>query len=671
MSGPEFFKVRQAQGFRGEIRVPGDKSITHRAIIMAALAAGKSEIRGFLKGEDCKRTLATFQAMGIEAKGWEGEVLTIHGKGLAGLKEPADVLDAGNSGTTLRLLSGVLAAQPFFSVITGDDSLRRRPMKRVVEPLRSMGARIEGRGEGNYAPLAIQGGKLQGIYYQSPVASAQIKSCLLLAGLWAQGETAVNEPSLSRDHTERIFSYFNIPYERKDLAVHLRACEGFSPRPIRVPGDISSAAFFLVGALLLPDSRLLLRDVGINPTRTGILDALREMGARITVKRERLFGEEPAADLLVESSQLRGIKIGGSLIPRMIDEIPIFALAAAQAFGKTEISDAKELRVKESDRLAAIAAELVKLGVKIEEKEDGLVIHGGGALKGAKADSWGDHRLAMMLTMAGFLAKGETKIQNVTCIDTSFPQFPLLCKRLAQASFESGQDKTKSISKKKPVKNKLIIAIDGPVGSGKSTIAKLLAQELKYTYIDSGAMYRALGLKATEKEISWDEGEKLARLARRIKIEFKNKNGRQEIWMDGKNVTAKIRTPLIGQAASAVSVHKGVRERMVALQQAMGKAGGVVMDGRDIGTVVFPRAEAKFYLDASLAERARRRLLDFKAQGLKISRSQMEKEIRERDRRDTNRKHSPLKKATDAVYIDTSKKSISQVLKKIKAALPL
>lgn len=665
------FRVKKTKGLRGEIRVPGDKSITHRAIILAALASGTSEIKGFLKGEDCQRTLSAFQAMGIEARGWDSGVLKIQGKGLQGLEEPIDVIDAGNSGTSLRLLAGILAAQPFFSVITGDPSLRQRPMKRVVEPLRAMGAQFWGRKGGDYVPLAIQGGKLRGIFYQSPVASAQIKSCLLLAGLWAQGETAVAEPSLSRDHTERIFSYFGIAYERKGLEVRVKPCEGFCSKKIQVPGDISSAAFFIVGALLTPDSSLLIRDVGINPTRTGLIDVLQEMGGRITIKRKRFFGEEPVADLLVESSRLQGIKIGGELIPRMLDEIPIFALAAALATGKTEISDAQELRVKESDRLAALATELSKLGVKIEEKEDGLIIHGTKTLKGHKVDSWGDHRLAMMLTVAGFLAQGETQINDVNCINTSFPQFHIICKELASGCFRENFNRFEDRHKKKAIFKKLVIAIDGPVGSGKSTVAKLLAKQLKYTYIDSGAMYRALGLKAVEKGVPWDDEKKLTLGAKKIKIEFKDKNGKQEIWLDGKNVTAAIRTPLIGQAASAVSVHKGVRKRMVAMQQAMGKRGGVVMDGRDIGTVVFPHADAKFYLDASPKKRAQRRYLDFKAQKIKISMSQLEKEIKERDQRDMNREYSPLHQAQDAVYIDTTKLTINEVLEKIKAALPL
>lgn len=416
-------QVTPAGPLKGELTLPGDKSITHRALILGSLADGISEIAGVLRSQDCLSTAKAFGAMGVVVEENGDNRLRIQGCGPPGLKEPEQVLDVGNSGTTMRLLAGVLAGQPFFSVLTGDRYLRQRPMARVVAPLRSMGAAILGRDGGNLPPLAIKGTRLRGIDYTSPIASAQVKSAILLAGLFAEGETAMTEPSLSRDHTERIFQEVGLPMRRDGLRVSVHGVERIPAFALSIPGDFSGAAFFLVAALVIPGSELMIRGVGINPTRTGLLDALGAMGAAIQVNRPRVVSGEPVADLLVRSQQLHGTEISGSLIPRMIDEIPAFAVAAAVASGESVIRDAAELRVKEVDRLAAMAKELRRFGAELEERPDGLLLRGNAVLSGCNCDSWGDHRMAMALTVAGLAARGSTRISDAACVSSSFPDF--------------------------------------------------------------------------------------------------------------------------------------------------------------------------------------------------------------------------------------------------------
>jgi len=421
--------ITPAGPLRGTITVPGDKSITHRAIILSALAEGDSTIAAYCRGEDCLNTMRAFRAMGIQID--EGpDTLRVRGKGLWGLTEPAVPLDCGNSGTGIRLLAGLLAGQDFFAVLTGDDSVRRRPMGRIVKPLREMGATIAGRKGGELAPLAVIGSRLHGITYQSPVASAQIKSALLLAGLYADGVTCIGEPRRSRDHTERLFRYFGIPLQEDGSSVSIqgRPPVGWPGKPVVVPGDLSAAAFFLVGASLVPGSDVTITGVGINPTRTGILDLLVEMGADLQILNRREEAGEPVADLRVRAAALRGMRIDPEQVPRTIDEFPILCVAAALAEGTTTITGAGELRVKESDRIAAMATELQKMGAAITETADGLIIQGlGGAkarrLRGTMCTSYGDHRVAMALAIAGLLAEGNTHILDVACIETSFPGF--------------------------------------------------------------------------------------------------------------------------------------------------------------------------------------------------------------------------------------------------------
>jgi 3-phosphoshikimate 1-carboxyvinyltransferase len=418
--------INPAASVKGEITVPGDKSISHRSIMLGAIANGTTSVRGFLRGGDNMATMGAFRSMGVRIDD-DGETVIIHGRGLHGLSEPGDVIDCGNSGTTIRLITGLLAGQSFFSVVTGDQYLRKRPMKRVVEPLTRMGARILGRNQGSLAPLAISGGALNAIGYESPVSSAQIKSAIMLAGLYADGETSVREPSLSRDHSERMFRLFGATLETFDSGVTVRGGVELQGQDISVPGDISSATFFMVAALITPGSELLIRNVGVNPTRTGAVDILRAMGGDIQLLDQRLVSGEPVADILVRSSRLTGCAISGSVVPRAIDEFPAICVAAACAEGVTTVRDARELRVKETDRISAMAVNLRKLGVAVEECDDGMTVTGVERLSGGSVESFGDHRIAMSLSVAALVSTDGITITDTGCVATSFPTFfPLL-----------------------------------------------------------------------------------------------------------------------------------------------------------------------------------------------------------------------------------------------------
>lgn len=419
--------VRPARRLIGTLQVPGDKSVSHRAALIGALASGPTEVSGFLEAEDCLNTLRAIEALGVEVTRKGPGEYRIQGVGSRMLQEPDHILECGNSGTLARLLLGVLAGQPFWSILTGDDSLRRRPMERVALPLRQMGAVVVGRQDGARLPLAIRGCRpLRGGDYRLPVASAQVKSALLLAGLHADGQVTVEEPQASRDHTERMLSRFGARVDRDGSRVTISPGAELKGQPVQVPGDFSSAAFFLPLGCLLPDSDLTIRGVGINPTRTGFLDVLQEMGADVRVTGKADEGE-PTATLRASTSRLTGVQVGGALIPRLIDELPTLAVAAAMAQGVTEVRDARELRVKESDRIFTLAAELATLGVRIEERADGFVIRGGSSLTGARVRSHGDHRVAMALIVAGLLATGQTVVEDTACIATSFPEFiPIL-----------------------------------------------------------------------------------------------------------------------------------------------------------------------------------------------------------------------------------------------------
>jgi 3-phosphoshikimate 1-carboxyvinyltransferase len=405
----------------GTCRVPGDKSISHRAVMLAGISRGITRIKGFLNGEDCLSTLRCFQQMGVKVE-TDPEIMRITGSGLYGLKEPEDVMDAGNSGTTMRLMAGILSGQPFMSVVTGDRSLKNRPMDRIAVPLRQMGARIDGREDGRKAPLVIRGSSLKAIHYEMPVASAQVKSAVLLAGLYAEGNTSVTEIRPSRDHTERMLEAFGVNVATDGLRRTVHPSE-LTGGDVEVPGDISSAAFLLVAAACLPGSEITLKSVGLNPTRAGIITVLRQMGADIATVNERHTGGEPLGDIIIRGGTLKGIEIGEEMIPSLIDEIPVIAVAAACAKGTTRITGARELRVKETDRISAMARELSNVGVQVETLEDGMVIRGPQIIEGGQVNSHGDHRIAMAMAVAGLLAKSPVHIHNPECIAVSFPGF--------------------------------------------------------------------------------------------------------------------------------------------------------------------------------------------------------------------------------------------------------
>lgn len=415
-------------GLKGKISVPGDKSISHRCVMFGSVAKGTTEVHHFLKGADCLATIRCMRTLGIDIEE-KGSSVIIHGKGLHGLSAPSGILDAGNSGTTTRLLSGILAGQTFDSKISGDESLNSRPMKRIITPLTQMGAHISSILRNGCAPLYITPGELHGIHYNSPVASAQVKSCILLAGLYAEGETSVTEPSLSRNHTELMLKEFgadirsSYSLDSTEATASIRPCEELYGQKITVPGDISSAAYFIAAGLIVPDSEILIEGVGINPTRAGILKVCEDMGGDITLLNERIEGGEKIADILVRTSRLHGTEISGDIIPTLIDEIPVIAVMAATAEGTTVIKDAAELKVKETDRIETVTDNLKAMGCDVTPTDDGMIIRGGRPLKGASIHTLLDHRIAMAFSIAALTAEGNTKILDSRCIDVSYPDF--------------------------------------------------------------------------------------------------------------------------------------------------------------------------------------------------------------------------------------------------------
>ena len=406
-------RLSRVHGLSGEVTVPGDKSISHRSIMLGSIAKGNTEVEGFLQGADCLSSIACFRKMGVEIEN-NGDKVLVHGRGLRGLKAPDSMLDVGNSGTTTRLMSGILAAQPFVSTVNGDASIQKRPMKRIITPLSRMGADIRSLRGNDCTPLEIHGTNLRGIHYDSPVASAQVKSAILLAGLYADGETSVTEPEVSRNHTELMFEEFGVDIRTEGKTVYVKPAEELYAKKIVVPGDISSATYFLVAAAITPNSCVTVKNVGINPTRDGILRVLSNMGADVTVEK---------TDVTVRTSDLKGCVVGGEVIPTLIDEIPAIAILACFAKGETVIKDAAELKVKESNRIDVMVENLKKMGADIEATEDGMIIRGGRTLHGAVIDSHLDHRIAMSFAVAAMNADGETEITGADCVDISYPGF--------------------------------------------------------------------------------------------------------------------------------------------------------------------------------------------------------------------------------------------------------
>lgn len=424
-------QIRPIQSLTGTFSIPSDKSISHRSVMFGSLAKGTTHISNFLMGDDCLSTISCFRKLGIDIE-INNDTVTVHGKGLHGLSAPAEVLDCGNSGTTVRLISGILSGQDFETTLTGDNSIQKRPMNRVMKPLSEMGSQFKAKDD-NFCPITIYPHQLKGVTYKSPVASAQVKSAVLLAGLYADSPTTVIEPAISRDHTERMLTAFGASITRDGTAVTIEPCKELYATDITVPGDISSAAFFMAAGLITPGSDLIIQNVGINPTRRGILDVFLDMGGDITLLNEKEVGGEPVCDLHVRYSKLHGTTVEGAIIPTLIDEIPAIAVAALFAEGTTIIRDAAELRVKESDRIETLCTELTKMGAHITPQPDGMIIEGGNALLGATLESYHDHRIAMALTIAACNANSPSNLLNPDCVSISFPNFYELLETHSQA----------------------------------------------------------------------------------------------------------------------------------------------------------------------------------------------------------------------------------------------
>ena len=422
--------LEKVNKLKGNIFVPGDKSISHRSLILGSISQGETRVYNLLNSLDCLRTLECMQALGVKIELDENNSVNIKGKGLYGLQEAKGILDVGNSGTTIRLLTGLLSGQNFYSVLNGDNSIRKRPMKRVVQPLRLMGADIWGREDGHFAPLSIKGSKLNPFQYTLPVASAQVKSALLLAGLYATGETVIREPLSTRDHTERMLEIMRADIKISPPEIKIKGGKELKSTEIFIPGDISSAAYFIAAASILRDSQIIIKQVGVNPTRTGVIEILKKMGTKIDILNYQIKSNEPQADLMIEYSKLKGVEIKKENVPFLIDELPLIAVVATQAQGKTVVSGARELRVKETDRIKAIVSELKKMGADIEERKDGFTVNGPTRLQGAVCESYNDHRIAMSLAVAALLAEGKTVIKTSECIDISFPGFEKTLQKL-------------------------------------------------------------------------------------------------------------------------------------------------------------------------------------------------------------------------------------------------
>jgi len=642
------------RGLKGDVAVPGDKSISHRALMLSSQALGVTHIHGLLEGEDVLNSARALQALGVEIKQIGKRHWEVRGVGIGGLSESDQLLDLGNSGTSARLLMGLVTPYPFTTFFTGDHSLRSRPMARVMEPLAQMGAQFAAR-RGNKLPLALIGTPHPlPITYRLPVASAQVKSAILLAGLNTPGRTSVIEPQRTRDHTENMLNYlgYRVQSELQQdgaWAVSLQGQQSSAPaeREINVPGDPSSAAFLIVAALLCPNSSLYIRHVCVNPLRTGLFTSLQEMGANIEWRNEREVAGERVADIVVVSSHLRGITVPADRAPSMIDEYPILAVAAACAEGETIMHGLGELRVKESDRLAAIVESLTACGVHAKAEGDSLRVRGcAGAPKGgATIATHYDHRIAMAFLVLGMVSQQPVTVDDASAIQTSFPEFSGLFNQLgAQIVSPSPVPLTGGHVP-------LVIAIDGPAASGKGTLARRLAEHFRLDYLDTGSLYRAVGMK--------------------IVYAGKDPHDRAAALQAAKTIDAddlanpRLRQERIGQAASIVSAFPEVRSALLDFQRHFARSGqGAVLDGRDIGTVVCPEADFKFFVTATLYARAKRRHKELQGQGIEVIFESVLNDLRERDERDEKRAIAPLKPSQDAYVIDSSALDASQVFEK-------
>lgn len=644
-------------GLKGEIRVPGDKSISHRSLMLSSQVLGTSHIKGLLEGSDVIATYRALEACGVSIQKIKPGEWQVNGVGIGGLAEPNNVLDMGNAGTGARLMMGLLAPYPFTSVFTGDASLRSRPMKRVIDPLSEMGARFTGRSE-NRLPLAMLGAsRAMPTTYRLPMASAQVKSAILLAGLNTPGITTVIEPEKTRDHTERMLNYLGIKVETVDkedgryISLMGQQEAPRANREIKVPSDPSSAAFPMVAALITKDSDILLKDVCINPLRTGIIQTLQEMGGNIDMMNQRELCGEPVADIRVRSTLLKGTTVPAERAPSMIDEYPVLAMAAAMATGDTIMHGLKELRVKESDRLNSIIEGLASCGVNTTLEGDTLTVHGtSGKVKGGGTiTTHFDHRIAMCYLVLGMATAEPVTVDDTSAVDTSFPGFAKLMNSAGAAIEASGRRADKTIiaglGQRAP---RRVIAIDGPAASGKGTLARRIADHYGYAYLDTGSLYRAVGLRLVYSDLDPNDKASAVSAARRIN--------------DHDLANPRLRQERVGQAASVVSAIPEVRAILLDFQQQFAdRPEGAVLDGRDIGTVVCPNADVKIFMTASMEARAKRRHRELQGEGIEVVYESVLKELKERDERDSKRNAAPLKPAADAVQIDTTDISADEV----------
>ena len=681
------------------VRVPGDKSISHRALLLAALAEGESRLEGVLPGADCQSTAEALRALGVEIPELpvDGAPFRIRGVGISGLRAPEGPLDCGNSGTTARLLLGVLAGAGVPATLTGDASLLRRPMRRVTAPLDTMGARFREEGLQDRLPIRVLGeGEFRGGRWLLPVASAQVKSALLLAGLLSGRPMAVEEPGRSRDHTERMLRAMGVPVQSRWVGL----AEGAEPgqggeergtasleagphtlRPLEfsVPGDPSSAAFLVaLAALGGAGPGLRIEGVGLNPTRIGFLHVFRRMGVDVEVLPDA-EAEEPVGTLVVRPSKLVGTDVGGPEIPSLIDELPLVAAMAARARGVTRIRDAAELRVKESDRIAAMAANLRALGVTVREYPDGMDVEGTDAPLQGSVATWHDHRIAMAFGILGALPGCWVEVETPEMVDVSFPGFWELLARVSASPAPRPPASPAPRPPASPAPRPPVVTLDGPAGSGKSTTARAVAERLGFLHLESGALYRAVTLALLEgagsgkgrPEAAWDDVT-VAELEA-FDISLERDGGGFRVRVGRQYPEARLRTPEVTERVSRVAKIPAVREWLLAAQRRTGLEGGVVADGRDMGTVVFPEAEVKVFLVADLEERARRRLAE--TLGDEAQREMVEAEARRlasRDREDAERTVAPLRPAPDAVELDTTdltfEEQVERVVERVREA---
>jgi 3-phosphoshikimate 1-carboxyvinyltransferase len=646
------FRVTAISKLHAEFRVPGDKSMSHRAAILGGLSNGVCTIRNFLPSEDCLNTLHAMQKLGAKVEvlddlsGYGPINLRIHGKSLK-LSAPSAPIDCGNSGTGMRLLAGMLAGQTFTSELFGDASLSSRPMGRITKPLGEMGANIECLGEKpGCAPLRMHPAELAPITYEMPVASAQVKSAVLLAGLFADGETTVIQPADTRDHTERMMESFGMLVHREGQAITIRGGQVPQACEFTVPGDISSAAFWLVAAAAVPGSRLLLKDVGLNPTRTAILKVLGRMGAHMSEVFHENEGE-PIGNIEIHGAPLKGTTIFAEEVPNLIDEIPVIAVAAALAEGRTIIRNAKELRVKETDRITTVVNNLRAMGGVVEEFEDGMEIEGGHPLHAAVIDSFGDHRIAMAFAIAGLFAKGETVIRNTECVNTSYPGFSHHLAAILRGCSDAADFELPIV----PRGGHFAIAIDGPAASGKSTVAKRLAERLGLIMVNSGAMYRAVTWKVLQENIDPHDTEAVAALTESLDIRCGNDGIMSTITINGADPGDALRSEAVNANVSTIAAIPEVRRKLITLQRGYLARTSIVMEGRDIGSVVFPDTPYKLYIDAAEHVRAARRGDEGQVDS-----------IAKRDAADSARKTAPLIVADGATVLDTSDHSIESAV---------